>query len=55
VTDVMILKNIFAKKSATKIGGFDSKESYIMKKFDNNIGFREKRFSPKMVENRRQL
>jgi hypothetical protein len=33
----------FCKKISEKIGGFDSKQSYIMKKFDHNISFWEKR------------
>jgi hypothetical protein len=35
--------NIFAKKSAKKIGIFFSKQSKIILKFDHNIGFWEKR------------
>jgi hypothetical protein len=35
--------NIFAKNFSEKIGFFDSKQSYIMQKFDHNIGFWEKR------------
>jgi hypothetical protein len=31
--------NIFAEKFSEKIGVFDSKQSYIMQKFDHNIGF----------------
>jgi hypothetical protein len=38
-TDVMIFKNIFAKKFCEKIGVFDSKQSLIMQNFDHNIGF----------------
>jgi hypothetical protein len=34
----MIFKNIFAENFCEKIGVFDSKQSYILKKVDHNIG-----------------
>jgi hypothetical protein len=38
-TDVMIFKNIFAKKFSEKIVVFDSKQSKIIQNFDHSIGF----------------
>jgi hypothetical protein len=39
-TDVMIFKNIFAKKFSKKIGVFlTQNKAKIMQNFDHNIGF----------------
>jgi hypothetical protein len=42
-TDVVIFKKYFRQKKLQKIGVFDPKQSLILKNFDHNIGFWEKR------------
>jgi hypothetical protein len=55
--DVMIFKYFRRKNRRKKLAFVDTKQSWIMKNFDHNIGFWEKRqfFSPKIVKNRRKL
>jgi hypothetical protein len=50
-TDIMIF---FRRKIGEKIGVFDSKQIYILQKFDSNF-LRKPFFSPKMGENCRKL
>jgi hypothetical protein len=38
-TDVMILKNIFAKKSAKKLAFLTQNKAKLFLKIDHNIGF----------------
>jgi hypothetical protein len=56
MTDVMILKNIFAKKIGEKISVFDSKQRRIMKKIIIHWFLRKMAiFLPKIGKNRRKL
>jgi hypothetical protein len=55
--DVMIFKNIVAKKNGENWHFCQKRKLNYSKKFDHNNGFCEKRqvFRPKIAENRRRL